>query len=295
MEYFWFRLDQCIQFHSLQKIGHGWRPKVKLLSDYDIVLTEKIPLKIRCSARTIPVESNGAFLACPEQSVYIDFPGDEPDGIWVVHFSCGTFFRSAGRENAAGFDDNPVNATVPIPNRMHFVSRTVFDILRRMDRETDYRNPGYRGALSLYVLQLLHELYRCGEEEVIYRTRDLNYPLANRYIRQIIDYLHANYMHPIHIKDIENLLHLNYDYTNSIFKSVTGFPIMAYVDDLRMTRVRELLATTTLRVEEISQMVGIRSPNYLSKKFKKREHVSPRQFRRMDGEKNLNLLEKGAG
>jgi two-component system response regulator YesN len=47
----------------------------------------------------------------------------------------------------------------------------------------------------------------------------------------------------------------------------------------RLTLAKELLLTTNLRLSEIAFDVGYNDPNYFSFLFKKKESISPKEYR----------------
>lgn len=53
----------------------------------------------------------------------------------------------------------------------------------------------------------------------------------------------------------------------------------------RLQRTRDLLETTSLSVERISDLAGFQTPISFRQHFKKRFHVSPRDWRRTFGQK----------
>ena len=53
---------------------------------------------------------------------------------------------------------------------------------------------------------------------------------------------------------------------------------MEFVTATRITAAKELMASTDLKVYEISDKVGFDSAFYFSKVFKKLEGVSPREY-----------------
>ena len=87
-------------------------------------------------------------------------------------------------------------------------------------------------------------------------------------------------MHDISSKEVEEELHLNYDYLNSLFKKISGFTIMSYLDSIRITRAKELLESTDLKISNIASLVGIPDPHYFSKKYRKKEGIPPSQVRK---------------
>lgn len=58
-----------------------------------------------------------------------------------------------------------------------------------------------------------------------------------------------------------------------------GSPLMQYVDGIRMTKAKQLLLGTDLKIKDIVEQVGLTDPNNFFRKFKKREGVTPLEYR----------------
>ncbi len=63
-------------------------------------------------------------------------------------------------------------------------------------------------------------------------------------------------------------------------KEITGFSPKEYINIKRIKRAAELISTTSLTISEISDMVGISDPLYLSRVFKSEYGCSPTEWRK---------------
>jgi len=72
--------------------------------------------------------------------------------------------------------------------------------------------------------------------------------------------------------------HINPIYFSRIFKTYTGESFNNYMTRIRMEEAKHLLETTSLRQQEISEIVGYEDPKYFSKVFKKFFGISPSQY-----------------
>ncbi len=84
--------------------------------------------------------------------------------------------------------------------------------------------------------------------------------------------------------------HLNVSiYTASRrFKNLVGISFRKYLIDLRIEHARDLLLTTDLPINEISEQSGFTSPSYFISVFKKAEGIAPGAFRK-NADDNSNL------
>ncbi|MDF2660948.1 MAG: AraC family transcriptional regulator [Paenibacillus sp.] len=78
---------------------------------------------------------------------------------------------------------------------------------------------------------------------------------------------------------IADRLGVSRSYLSRYFKDQTGSPLMQYVDGIRMTKAKQLLIGTDLKIKDIVEQVGLTDPNNFFRKFKKREGVTPLEYR----------------
>ena len=68
------------------------------------------------------------------------------------------------------------------------------------------------------------------------------------------------------------------------FQRATGMTVVEWLVSERLRRGRELLETTSLSVEAISERIGFHTATSFRQHFKQRHHVSPRDWRRTFGD-----------
>lgn len=285
MSFYTLKLDETIRFNSLHKIDYtGWKPRLKLLSDFDVILSESSHVHLRCNSEEHVLQPGEVFIAHPGQSVCILAETAPKAGVWVLHFSCATYeSRSLHEilENPSDYNRTPLlGGEIYLAKKQKALDDRMYGILNGMEEELRYKTYGYENKANLLLLNLLYELHRSSAQRIFHRDAEYNFNTANSYVRKTVEYLHKNYARDVRIADMETLLCLNYDYANTIFKKMTGYTIMSYVDNIRLNRTRELLESTTLTLAEISALVGVNDPHYLSRKFKKAEGLSPSAFRK---------------
>ena len=66
-----------------------------------------------------------------------------------------------------------------------------------------------------------------------------------------------------------------------LFTEAYGTTIRVYVNALRVTKAKQLLRFSDMRMEEIGCEVGFEDPNYFSRMFKKGEGMSPSEYRKL--------------
>ena len=68
---------------------------------------------------------------------------------------------------------------------------------------------------------------------------------------------------------------------SALFKDYTGSTLISWREERRVARATQLLAQTTLQIQEIAQQVGYEDPLYFSRTFSKLVGCSPRRYRQV--------------
>ena len=66
-----------------------------------------------------------------------------------------------------------------------------------------------------------------------------------------------------------------------LFNESYGITINNYINNLRITKAKQLLRFSDMRIEEIGHAVGMEDANYFSRAFKKIEGISPSEYGKM--------------
>ena len=73
---------------------------------------------------------------------------------------------------------------------------------------------------------------------------------------------------------------MGYSKFRRLFKEFTGYAPLQYLQELRLQRSKQLLASTNLSLAEIADRVGYDNADYFSAAFKKKNHITPTNFRK---------------
>jgi YesN/AraC family two-component response regulator len=94
-----------------------------------------------------------------------------------------------------------------------------------------------------------------------------------------IRYLETNYNQQPSIKEVARQLRSSSMYVGQRFIKDTGRSFHDYLNEIRVAHARTLLATTALKVGEVSRQVGIISAQYFSNLFHESVGVTPNEYR----------------
>jgi len=96
----------------------------------------------------------------------------------------------------------------------------------------------------------------------------------------IIQYIKYNYYHKIKIDQIAHYIGLSNDYISKVFKQQTGVSIVAYLNQYRIEKAKQLLSQSHLSIKEIGEIVGFSDQYYFSKVMKQYTNYSPMGWRK---------------
>lgn len=93
-----------------------------------------------------------------------------------------------------------------------------------------------------------------------------------------IGHINQHFTEDVTLNDIASYVNLSPQHFSKIFKEATGFGYVEWVNNLRITKARELINNTDKPIKEICFMVGYNDPNYFSRIFKKYVGISPTDY-----------------
>ena len=107
-------------------------------------------------------------------------------------------------------------------------------------------------------------------------------------LRQVIkfacDYIHAHYRDDITLTQMAEYTTLSISHFGSLFKRYTGESLIAYINQVRVEKAKELLRMTNDKIYSIAEEVGFSSQPYFIRVFRNVTGMSPNEYR-----KNLGL------
>ena len=106
--------------------------------------------------------------------------------------------------------------------------------------------------------------------------------------------MNENYHRQISGAGIEEEFSCNFDYLNRVFKKNIGKTIFACLNEIRIHRAMELLATTSMKISAVGYRVGFKDDGYFCKVFKKYTGISPGQYGALAGMREMEC-EDGNG
>ena len=98
-------------------------------------------------------------------------------------------------------------------------------------------------------------------------------------IHQATRYIRAHYAEKLTLDSVAGQVYLSPTYFSRIFRQETGVTFNAYLNAVRIEQSKKLLTDQSVRLIDISLMVGFDNQSYFTKVFKKITGMSPLQYR----------------
>ncbi len=146
----------------------------------------------------------------------------------------------------------------------------LLDFVKDVDFYEEQNKSGLYGNAIFYMIYSLLKEY----------TSIAKNDKKSKHVNAAIHYIRNNFHKKISVVDVANSLGLNRCYLASIFKEKLNASPASYIENLRLTKAKELLQTTNFKINEIASAVGFDDQFHFCKFFKKSEGVSPLQYRK---------------
>ncbi len=152
-------------------------------------------------------------------------------------------------------------------------------LLCRLFKQADECS-GLKGFLSEKLLLsavLLLVMYAAGLSE---GAETLSGGTADPQIVSVLKYINEHYRSVVMLDDLSDKVGISKFYLCRRFHEVTGATVMEYLNNVRLTKVHNMLLNTKNSIDDIAFETGFSSAVNLSRAFKKLYGVSPSEFRR---------------
>lgn len=104
-------------------------------------------------------------------------------------------------------------------------------------------------------------------------------PAAPELARQVVDFIKSNYGENLTAQTLAEHFHTSPSNLTRMVKQRTGQSFTDYLNHLRLSAAKELLARGELSVGEVSERVGYSSQHYFSRVFKNYVGLTPQRYR----------------
>jgi len=98
-------------------------------------------------------------------------------------------------------------------------------------------------------------------------------------LKKVVEYMNNKYAEDITLKNLAEIGSVSPAHLNKLFRGAFNMSPMQYINNLRLDKAKELMMYSDFNISQISELVGFASIHYFSRYFKKKEKISPSEFR----------------
>ncbi|MDQ6422844.1 AraC family transcriptional regulator [Paenibacillus sp. LHD-117] len=157
--------------------------------------------------------------------------------------------------------------------------RAVEHILGKMTAEVKEHSLGQSFALRHFLIELL--LYAARFARVHPATPLDHVSPLHRKISSIVRHINTSYTDEIRLEELARRFEISPAYLSRMFKEVTGFSLVSYINFVRIQAAQRLLAESNEKVITIAEQVGFGSLVQFGRAFRQIAKTTPLRYRQL--------------
>ena len=164
-------------------------------------------------------------------------------------------------------------------NKIFSIQRDSYFIVTRLIEELSNNNL-YSDDLSLcYLKQLIIQMLRLNNSHFHSKpTTHMQQTYENELLNDILLYIDNNIYEKISVSTLCEHFCISTSMLHSLFRKNMNNTAKNYINELKLSKSKELIRNSTHTLSEISEMLGFSSIHYFSKKFKSYFNISPTEY-----------------
>lgn len=164
-------------------------------------------------------------------------------------------------------------------NKIFSLKRDSYFIVTKLIEELSNDNL-YSNDLSLcYLKQLIIQMLRLDNSHFHYKpTTHMQQTYENELLNDILLYIDDNIYEKISVSTLCDHFCISTSMLHSLFRKNMNNTAKNYINELKLSKSKELIRNSTHTLSEISEMLGFSSIHYFSKKFKSYFNISPTEY-----------------
>ncbi|AGB42395.1 DNA-binding domain-containing protein, AraC-type [Halobacteroides halobius DSM 5150] len=213
------------------------------------------------------IKDKQAFLICP--NVVSSYQADT-DNPWTYAWVGFNGLKAETYLDLASFNqENPVLPRVEDDSIIE-----IFNKLNDIEKLNQNKEIKLLGLLYL----LISRLIETNGSHLSYHNNLNNQ--KEGYIKRAISFIENNYHRKITVSELANYVGIDRSYLWSIFKKKVSTSPQQFIIHFKINKARELMKKSNISIREVAQSVGYKDPLAFSKIFKKKEGISPAEFKK---------------
>ncbi len=206
-----------------------------------------------------------------------------------IYIAFSSDWLSSLSPEAARFILEPFETEVPVFRFDRDVVRHIVDILRDAFHE-DLRLGAASRAFTVSACGIfLHRLSETiREKENLYTNKEFD--SITHKIYSISSYISDHYSENLSLNGLADKFFISSCYLSRMFKEISGYSLVHYIQQVRVVKAKELLASTNEQIQSISEKCGFTSFSQFSRIFRSYTGMTPRRYREDRGSSGREVI-----
>ncbi len=256
-------------FVAVGKVGSeiSWNFTEHIHSSYEFVYIEKGTVCYTCDNKKFEVKEGDLYFIQPNQ-LHKELNSSKRLKFTYLRFK----YSRLGRDRDRIIPEYYMADKQVIRN----VNKKIVNLLEEIYIEQQNKQLGSKEIVEAMILQLIWNVRR----ELGIGLKEDAFENKNMIVDKAITYMKAHTHKKILLKEIAESCNVSSHYLSHVFKEVTDYSILKYIDKIKMEKAMIMLMVDNMNVNEIAEKLGYQDGLYFSKKFKKTYQASPTNFRK---------------
>lgn len=167
-------------------------------------------------------------------------------------------------------------------SRVRQVSQDVPLIILSGHSDFEYARSALKYGVTDYLLKPVNRVELSNVITNIFKDKvEESYTDVSGQFQKILHYVHDHIGQELTLKHIADHMFLHPQYIGQLFKSELNQTFTDYLTDERLKRAKNLLKNTNLKVYEVAQLSGYKSPKHFMSLFKHEVGLTPKEYRKL--------------
>lgn len=153
-------------------------------------------------------------------------------------------------------------------------------ILLQIQHELEGLKNHYEAMVQLKVCELMLHISRYRKRASFNLEAHKVQTVKHQKVHEVADYLLNHCETEESLRELSDRFFISKSYLSRIFKEVTGFTLIEYLNMSRIKKAQVLLLNSEYSITEISELLGFESITYFERVFKKLTDMSPLRYRK---------------
>ncbi|THE11914.1 response regulator [Bacillus timonensis] len=165
-------------------------------------------------------------------------------------------------------------------SKVRQISKEVPILILSGHSDFEYARTAMKYEVRDYLLKPINRVELSETISKLFKDKEEESSETSKQFRKILQYIADHLSHEITLKHIADYVFLNPQYVGQLFKAELNQTFTEYITEERLKRAKKLLKDTNLKVYEVAQLSGYRSPKHFMTVFKQEVGMTPVQFRK---------------